>query len=68
MFPGTALIYLFGSDQIHALRAEIARLERERFSLRRFHDRFLSFGSVPVALIAETLRREVTGDDDAPPA
>lgn len=68
MFPGTALIYLFGSDQIHALRAEIARLERERFSLRRFHDRFLSFGSVPVALIAETLRREVAGDDDAPPA
>lgn len=68
MFPGTALIYLFGSDHIRALRAELATLEGERFSLRRFHDRLLSFGSVPVTLIAEALRREASAAKGAPPA
>lgn len=66
MFPGMALIYLFGNDQIRALRHEIAAMEGDRFSLRRFHDRFLAFGSLPVALIADAMRREARAD--APPA
>ncbi len=66
MFPGMALIYLFGNDRIRALRAEVARLEGARFSLQRFHDRVLSYGSIPVALIADAIRR--AADGDAPPA
>jgi uncharacterized protein (DUF885 family) len=52
MFPGTALMYWLGTSQIHALRAaERARLGAA-FSLRDFHDSFLSFGAIPVALAA----------------
>ncbi len=57
MFPGAAVMYLMGTDRIHALRDEIARLQGDRFSLRAFHDEFLSFGSVPVTLIAEEMER-----------
>jgi hypothetical protein len=54
MFPGTALMYLVGDDLIHRLRAEM--VARQGFTLRNFHDRFLSYGSVPVALIAAEMR------------
>ena len=54
MFPGAALMYLAGTDEIHRLRRELAA--RPDFELRSFHDRLLSFGSVPVALIAEAMR------------
>jgi len=53
MFPGMALMYLMGTDGVHSLRRELAR--RPGFVLRDFHDRFLSYGSVPVALIAESM-------------
>ena len=56
MYPGTALMYLLGSDAIQHLRRDLA--ERPGFELRAFHDRLLSFGSIPVALIAEAMRRE----------
>lgn len=54
MFPGTALMYLVGDDLIHRLRTEMQT--RQGFTLRRFHDRLLSYGSVPVALIASEMR------------
>ena len=54
MFPGTALMYLTGTDLIHQLRGQLAA--RPGFSLRSFHDRFLAHGSIPVALIAEAMR------------
>lgn len=53
MFPGAAMMYLSGTHAIHALRADVAAREGGAFSLRAFHDRFLSYGAVPVALIAE---------------
>jgi len=52
MFPGTAVMYWLGTDAIHALRGDRERAEGAAFSLRRFHDRLLSFGSIPVPLIA----------------
>jgi uncharacterized protein (DUF885 family) len=58
MFPGAALIYLIGTDQIHDLRRTLAAQQGERFNLRAFHDHFLSFGSLPVALIARAMRAE----------
>jgi uncharacterized protein (DUF885 family) len=58
MFPGAALIYLCGAEAIHRLRREV-QSGRPDFEMRGFHDRFLSYGSVPVALIAAEMRREV---------
>jgi uncharacterized protein (DUF885 family) len=55
MFPGTALMYWLGTEGLHALRRERERKEGSSFSLRRFHDRVLSFGSIPVPLIAELM-------------
>ena len=52
MFPGTAVMYWLGTSAIHQLRADCQHAEGSRFSLRRFHDRLLSFGSIPVPLIA----------------
>jgi hypothetical protein len=52
MFPGTALMYWLGAEGIHRLRRERERVEGAAFSVRRFHDRLLSYGSIPVPLIA----------------
>lgn len=66
MVPGSALMYLVGTDAIHQLRRTLSA--RPGFTLRGFHDQFLSYGSIPVALIAEAMtaewlvpRDEVTG-------
>ncbi len=52
MFPGTALMYWLGTAGLHDLRRDRERREGAAFSLRRFHDRVLSFGSIPVSLLA----------------
>jgi uncharacterized protein (DUF885 family) len=57
MFPGTALMYLMGTELIHALRRDLEASQGSRFNLQQFHDRFLSHGSVPVVLIGEAMRR-----------
>jgi len=51
MFPATAAMYLLGTDSIHKLRDESAKKDSS-FSMSKFHDRFLKYGSVPVSLIA----------------
>jgi uncharacterized protein (DUF885 family) len=55
IFPGAAMMYLLGTDRIVQLRQEMARRWGSAFTLRRFHDQFLSYGSIPVALIAEQM-------------
>jgi uncharacterized protein (DUF885 family) len=52
MFPGGAMMYLLGSDRIKRLRQQVKRRWGRDFTLRRFHDRFLSYGSIPVTLIS----------------
>ncbi len=47
MFPGTAMMYLLGTSTIHRLRKKVG----SRMTLREFHDRFLSYGSIPVPLM-----------------
>jgi hypothetical protein len=51
MFPGTALMYSLGTDGLHRLRKARERAEGSTFTLQRFHDRVLSFGSIPVPLL-----------------
>jgi len=53
MFPGTAVMYWLGTDALHRLRSERQRVEGASFSLRRFHDRVLAFGAIPVPLLAQ---------------
>ena len=52
MFPGTAVMYWLGTDGLHELRRERERVDGAAFSLQRFHDRLLSFGSIPVPLVS----------------
>ena len=58
MFPGGALMYLLGNDMIHDLRAEMKDKSGPGFNLKNFHDQFLSYGSLPVALISKEIRRQ----------
>ena len=51
MFPATAVMYWLGTDGLHRLRRARERAEGTAFSLRRFHDHVLSFGSIPVPLL-----------------
>jgi uncharacterized protein (DUF885 family) len=60
MFPGTALMYWLGAQGIHDLQAKRRSADGAAFSLRAFHDRFLSYGSIPVPLIAELMSRSDT--------
>jgi hypothetical protein len=60
MFPGTAMIYLVGSDLIHGLRRDLVARYSSVFDLRQFHDRLLSYGSVPVPLICAAMRKAYT--------
>jgi uncharacterized protein (DUF885 family) len=62
MFPGGAMMYLIGTDRIMALRQEMEWRWGSQFSLRRFHDEFLSYGSIPVTLIADAMERASAAD------
>lgn len=58
MFPGGAVMYLFGRDAIYNLREELKSSVGARFNLRDFHDEFLSYGALPVTLICEDMKRK----------
>jgi Bacterial protein of unknown function (DUF885) len=51
IYPATRLMYWLGTRAIKSLRQELA------WNPRDFHDRLLSFGSVPVTWVAEELRK-----------
>ncbi len=59
MGPGQAIDYLIGKVQIETLIGLVQDREGGAFSLRRFHDRLLSYGTVPYS----TIRYEWLGDD-----
>lgn len=52
MGPGQAIDYLTGKSQIEMLLAKAQDRDVDAFSLRAFHDRLLSFGTVPYSTIA----------------
>jgi len=55
----TYLVYTLGKLQILKLREDYQSKTGDSFSLKDFHDRFLSFGNVPNKLI----REQVLGND-----
>lgn len=58
MFPGAAMMYLFGSDRIKNFRKEMEALQGSTFNLKAFHDKFLSYGSVPVELVCAEMKKD----------
>jgi uncharacterized protein (DUF885 family) len=52
MGPGQAIDYLTGKSQIQALLAQAQDREGGNFTLGGFHDKLLSFGTVPYSTIA----------------
>ncbi len=61
MFPGAALMYLMGTDTVVGLREALRERQGKAFDLTAFHDTFLSYGSIPVALIREAMLKESSG-------
>ena len=57
--PTQPMSYLTGKQQILELREGERRRLGSRFDLRAFHDRLLSYGSVPVSLIEPTFATAV---------
>lgn len=58
MFPGTAVMYWLGTRGVHRLRASMRARQQAAFSMRAFHDRVLSYGAIPVMLIAKLMLAE----------
>jgi hypothetical protein len=61
MFPGMAVMYLRPLRAIHELRAEFESALGDEFDLGWFHDEFLSYGSIPVTMVARRMRSEHLG-------
>jgi uncharacterized protein (DUF885 family) len=59
MDPGQAIDYLIGKVQVETLLGLVQDREGAAFALRGFHDRLLSYGTVPYS----TIRYEWLGDD-----
>ena len=55
MFPGTALMYWLGTRGLHELRRAAEAREGSAFRLGHFHDRLLSYGAIPVPLMARLM-------------
>lgn len=58
--PGYGIGYYMGKVELEKLLADMAMIERDRFNIKSFHDRFRAAGSIPISLI----RWEMTGRDD----
>ncbi len=57
--PGQPSSYLFGKLQILDLLHEYEAAMGDRFDLRDFHDRLLSYGSIPIKLIKKGLMSDI---------
>ncbi|MFH6959986.1 DUF885 domain-containing protein [Flavobacterium aquidurense] len=47
--------YFTGYTEIYNLREELKKKEEDQFNLKKFHEKFLSFGSAPVKYIKELM-------------
>jgi uncharacterized protein (DUF885 family) len=61
-WPGQALAYKIGQLKILELRAMAQSHLGEAFDLRRFHDRLLSQGAIPLSLLEETIDQWVASE------
>ncbi len=59
-WPTQAITYQLGKRDILDLRDEMRRRLHERFSLRDFHERFLSSGTIPAGYFRDTLLQDAS--------
>ncbi len=57
--PGQAATYFFGHSQLAALRTAVECRLGPAFDRRRFHDRLLALGLLPLALLRQRLLEEI---------
>lgn len=50
--------YFTGYTEIYDLREELKKKQGDKFNLKAFHEKFLSYGSAPVKLIRELMLKE----------
>lgn len=50
--------YFTGFTEIYDFREELKRQQRDKFNLKQFHEKFLSYGSAPVKYIKEMMLKE----------
>jgi uncharacterized protein (DUF885 family) len=62
-WPGQALAYMIGQLEIQRWRTEAAAREGSAFDLKRFHDRLLALGSLPLAALERELGNGVARAD-----
>jgi len=55
MFPGTAMMYWLGLRELWRIRHAEESARGAAFNAKAFHDELLSFGSIPVALVARLM-------------
>jgi len=66
MFPGRGMAALAGVAAIDELRRHIEDSEGPAFTLRSFHDRLLSYGALPMNLIAAAMLAETESKVQSP--
>ena len=59
-WPTQAITYQLGKRDILDLRDEVRRRLHDRFSLRDFHERFLSAGTIPAGYFRDRLLQEAS--------
>lgn len=50
--------YFTGYTEIYDLRREMKKNQGDKFDLKKFHEKFLSYGSAPVKYIRELMLEE----------
>ena len=61
-FDPMYLNYTLGKLMILKLREDYRRVKGAAYSLRAFHDEFLSYGAPPIPLVREMMLGEDSGD------
>lgn len=56
--------YFTGYREIYDFREEVKKLEGDKFSLKAFHEKFLSYGSAPVKYIRELMLEDLNAENE----
>ena len=51
----THLTYYIGSEMMRKLRADYTRMRGSQFNLKEFHDRFMTYGLIPIKVIRQDM-------------
>ena len=58
LYPVESISYALGRLEIIRIREEARERLGDRFTLKAFHDRLLSYGGIPLRFIEEALKRD----------